>query len=214
MSKNGGGGGSSTGILAVIAVIALLFGIFGGGISGVLAVLGGALGLIVLIVAAVLFFAFKGAADDAKNAQKNGRVILSTEEAQTLANARHLVTDIRILNTKIDDLEIRRRSNEVCDIMDKILHAMHEDPKKIDNGQMFLQYYLPTQKEILAKYEQIEESGIEAKTQLAEKVLEHLYDIKTATQKQLGNVYDDDVFDVDAEIELMKQSMREDGLMR
>lgn len=211
MSKNGGG--SSSGVLIAITVAALLIGIFGGGLSAVLGVLGIAFGAIVLLVAAVMFFAFKGSAEDAKNAAKNGRAILTPEEAQTLATARHQVTEIRILNTKIDDAEIRRRSNEVCDIMDKILAAMKEDPKKIADGQMFLQYYLPTQKEILAKFEHIEESGIEAKYQLAEKVLRHLKDIREATQKQLGNVFDNDVFDVDAEIELMKESMKQDGLM-
>ena len=211
MSKNGGG--SSSGVLIAITVVALLIGIFGGGLSAVLGVLGIAFGAIVLLVVAVMFFAFKGSADDAKNAAKNGRAILTPEEAQTLATARHQVTEIRILNTKIDDAEIRRRSNEVCDIMDKILAAMKEDPKKIADGQMFLQYYLPTQKEILSKFEHIEESGIEAKYQLAEKVLHHLKDIKKATQKQLGNVFDNDVFDVDAEIELMKESMKQDGLV-
>ncbi len=211
MSKNGGG--SSSGVLIAITVAALLIGIFGGGLSAVLGVLGIAFGAIVLLVAAVMFFAFKGSAEDAKNAAKNGRAILTPEEAQTLATARHQVTEIRILNTKIDDAEIRRRSNEVCDIMDKILAAMKEDPKKIADGQMFLQYYLPTQKEILTKFEHIEESGIEAKYQLAEKVLRHLKDIREATQKQLGNVFDNDVFDVDAEIELMKESMKQDGLM-
>ncbi len=211
MNRNGGGS-SSTGILAVIAVVALLFGLFGGGISSVLAVLGGALGVILLIVAVVMFFAFKNAADDAESAGTSGRVILSTEEAQTLANARHQVTDIRMLNTRIDDLEIRRRSNEVCDIMDKLLIAMHDDPKKIGDAQMFLQYYLPTQKEILTKYEHIEESGIEANETLSAKVLDHLSDIRDATKKQLGHVFDNDVFDVDAEIEMMKQSMKEDGL--
>ena len=199
--------------MIAITVVALLIGIFGGGLSAVLGVLGIAFGAIVLLVAAVMFFAFKGSADDAKNAAKNGRAILTPEEAQTLATARHQVTEIRILNTKIDDAEIRRRSNEVCDIMDKILAAMKEDPKKIADGQMFLQYYLPTQKEILSKFEHIEESGIEAKYQLAEKVLHHLKDIKKATQKQLGNVFDNDVFDVDAEIELMKESMKQDGLV-
>ena len=167
----------------------------------------------ILSIIQFFVFAFKGSAEDAKNAAKNGRAILTPEEAQTLATARHQVTEIRILNTKIDDAEIRRRSNEVCDIMDKILAAMKEDPKKIADGQMFLQYYLPTQKEILTKYEHIEESGIEAKYQLAEKVLRHLKDIREATQKQLGNVFDNDVFDVDAEIELMKESMKQDGLM-
>ena len=211
MSKNGGG--SSSGVLIAITVAALLIGIFGGGLSAVLGVLGIAFGAIVLLVAAVMFFAFKGSAEDAKNAAKNGRAILTPEEAQTLATARHQVTEIRILNTKIDDAEIRRRSNEVCDIMDKILAAMKEDPKKIADGQMFLQYYLPTQKEILTKFEHIEESGIEAKGELAAKVLEHLKDIRKATQKQLGNVFDNDVFDVDAEIELMKESMKQDGLM-
>ena len=211
MGKNGGG--SSSGILALAAVAILLIGLFGGGISAVLGVLGIAFGAIILIVAAVMFFAFKGSADEAKNAEKNSRAILTSEEAQTLAAARHQVTEIRMLNTRIDDVEIRRRSNEVCDIMDKILAAMKEDPKKIAAGQMFLQYYLPTQKEILTKYEQIEESCIEAKDELAEKVMSHLKDIREATQKQLGNVFDNDVFDVDAEIELMKESMKQDGLM-
>ena len=199
MSKNGGG--SSSGLLVLAAVAVLLVGLLGGGLSAVLGVLGIAFGAIVLLVAGVMFFAFKGSAEEAENAAKNGKAILTTEEAQTLANARHQVT------------EIRRRSNEVCDIMDKILAAMKEDPKKIADGQMFLQYYLPTQKEILSKFEHIEESGIEAKYQLAEKVMHHLKDIKKATQKQLGNVFDNDVFDVDAEIELMKESMKQDGLM-
>ncbi len=212
MSKNGGGG-SSSGALAIIAVIALLFGLFGGGLSAVLSVLGIALGAIVLITAGVIFLAFKGSKEDAETAARNGRPILNADEAQALAAARHQVTEIRMLNTKIDDLEIRRRSNEVCDIMDKLLAAMKTDPKKIEDGQMFLQYYLPTQKEILTKYEQIEESGIEAKYQLAGKVLTHLADIKKATEKQLGNVFDNDVFDVDAEIEMMKESMKQDGLM-
>ena len=211
MNKNGGG--SSSGVLAVIAVIALLVGLFGGGLSAVLSVLGIALGAIVLITAGVMFFAFKGSAEDADNAAKNGRPILDAEEAQALATARRQVTEIRMLNTRIDYLEIRRRSNEVCDIMDKLLHAMREDAKKIGDGQMFLQYYLPTQKEILMKYEQIEESGIEAKLGLEERVLNHLADIKKATEKQLGNVFEGDVFDVDAEIEMMKESMKQDGLM-
>jgi len=211
MGKNGGG--SSSGLLVLAAVAVLLIGLLGGGLSAVLGVLGIAFGAIVLLVAGVMFFAFKGSAEEAENAAKNGKAILTTEEAQTLANARHQVTEIRMLNTKIDDPEIRRRSNEVCDIMDKILAAMKEDPKKIADGQMFLQYYLPTQKEILSKFEHIEESGIEARTELAGKVLTHLKDIRKATQKQLGNVFDNDVFDIDAEIELMKESMKQDGLM-
>ena len=71
MSKNGGG--SSSGVLIAITVAALLIGIFGGGLSAVLGVLGIAFGAIVLLVAAVMFFAFKGSAEDAKNAAKNGR---------------------------------------------------------------------------------------------------------------------------------------------
>ena len=211
MGKNGGG--SSSGLLVLAAVAVLLVGLLGGGLSAVLGVLGIAFGTIVLLVAGVMFLAFKGSAEEAENAAKNGKAILTTEEAQTLANARHQVTEIRMLNTKIDDVEIRRRSNEVCDIMDKILAAMKEDPKKIADGQMFLQYYLPTQREILSTFEHIEESGIEARAELAGKVLTHLKDIRKATQKQLGNVFDNDVFDIDAEIELMKESMKQDGLM-
>ena len=41
----------------------------------------------------------------------------------------------------------------------------------------------------------------------------HLADIKTATEKQLSNVYEDDMLDISAEMELMNVSIKEDGLV-
>ncbi len=76
---------------------------------------------------------------------------------------------------------------------------------------MFLQYFLPPKKYILTQYHQIAASGMEH-ADLKEKVMNHLADIKTATEKQLSNVYEDDMMDISAEMELMNVSIKEDGL--
>lgn len=206
---NNNGSNFSLGGLAAVAVIVLAAGLLGGK-TGVITVLAVAIGIIVLIVAAVLFFAFKGSAEDAEN--HPSRQVLSSEDAAILSAARKELTELRVLNARIDNSEIRSVSNQVCGTVEKILKAMKDDPSRITAGQMFLQYYLPTQHKILNKFEQIEESGIDV-TELTQKVLAHLGEIRTASEKQLVNIFDNDICDISAEMELMSYSCREDGLL-
>ncbi|MBQ4424488.1 MAG: 5-bromo-4-chloroindolyl phosphate hydrolysis family protein [Lachnospiraceae bacterium] len=202
--NNGSGFGWLIGIGAALLIASLLGG------AGALLVTGGVVlaALLAMVVIAVVF-AFK---DNGETSSGKNKTPLTDEQAQTLSEARHELTELRILNARIDNLAIRNKSNEICAIMEKVLTALREEPSRISNAQMFLQYYLPTQKNILKKYEQIEESGLNVK-ELSRKVLTHLTDIRTATEKQLENLYEDDMFDISAEMELMNTSCKEDGLL-
>ncbi len=167
------------------------------------------LGALLILTAVILIISLKGSRDEAlKKAESN----LSPEDAAVLSEARKDLTGLRVLNARITEPEIRMASNEICQTIEKILNALKEKPDRIASAQMLLQYYLPTQRNILTKYHQIASSGMEH-SDLKEKVMTHLADIKTATEKQLSNVYEDDMLDISAEMELMNVSIKEDGLV-
>ena len=203
-----GNGGSMYGWLIpagiLVAIIALI-----GNFKGLLLVGGLVLAAILILVAVVMIISLKGSSEEAKNKPE---AALSPEDAAVMASARRDLTDLRVLNARIREPGIRTVSNEICGTMEKILNALKEDPTRIGSAQMFLQYYMPTQKNILTKYQQIASSGV-AHAELTEKVMNHLTDIKTATEKQLANVYENDMLDISAEMELMNVSIKEDGLV-
>lgn len=188
---------------AVILVVSLL-----GKLPSLLVTGGVILGALLILVAVILIISLKGSNEEAK---KKNETNLSPEDAAVLSDARRELTGLRVLNARITEPEVRMASNEICQTIEKILNALKENPDRISSAQMFLQYYLPTQKNILTKYHQIAASGMEH-ADLKEKVMNHLADIKTATEKQLSNVYEDDMMDISAEMELMNVSIKEDGL--
>nr|MBQ6241632.1 5-bromo-4-chloroindolyl phosphate hydrolysis family protein [Lachnospiraceae bacterium] len=205
MNRNNG---SAFAWLIPVGVIIALVAIFGKMPS--LVVTGGiVMGALLVLVAVIMFISLKTSNDEAK--QKTVDMNMDPADAAVLSQARKDLTGLRVLNARIREPEIRNASNEICGIMEKVLAALKADPARIGDAQMFLQYYLPTQKNILTKYHQIAESGV-AHDELKEKVMAHLADIKTATEKQLANVYEDDMMDISAEMELMNMSIKEDGL--
>ena len=200
-----GNGGNSYGWLlpvgVIIAAISLL-----GNFKGLLLTGGLVLGGLLIMVAVIMFIALKVSGDEAKNAPE--QAAMSPEDAAVYQAARKDLTELRVLNARLKESDIRVASNEICTVMEKILTALKEDPSRISSAQMFL----PTQKNILTKYHQIAASGVNH-DELKEKVMNHLADIKTATDKQLLNVYEDDIMDISAEMELMSTSIKQDGLM-
>ncbi len=206
MNKNNG---SVFGWLIPVGVIVALVAIFGKLPS--LAVTGGiVMGALLVLVAVIMFISLKNSNDEAS--QKTADLNMDPADAAVLSQARRDLMGLRVLNARIREPEIRNASNEICAVMEKVLAALKAEPTRISEAQMFLQYYLPTQKNILTKYHQIAESGV-AHDELKEKVMAHLADIRTATEKQLANVYENDMMDISAEMELMNLSIKEDGLL-
>ena len=205
MRGNGGSYGWLLPLGIIIGAVALI-----GNFKGLLLTGGLVLGGLLILIAVIMFIALKVSGDEAKNAP--AEVQMSPEDAAVYQAARKDLTELRVLNSRLKEGEIRSESNAICTVMEKILTALKEDPTRIASAQMFLQYYLPTQKNILTKYHQIVSSGV-SHADLKEKVMNHLADIKTATDKQLLNVFEDDMLDISAEMELMSTSIKQDGLM-
>ena len=161
--------------------------------------------LAALLVVLVMFFAFRK--PKAKPAGASGG-----EDAKILAKGRSDLLELRQLNMRLKNRQIRSRSEEICSTVDKILQALREQPEDIPKARHFFQYYLPTMGEILRKYRILEDSGVPA-SDTEENVASCLEVIQTAMEKQYVSLFDDDKLDLTVEIEVLKQMGRRDGLL-
>ena len=174
--------------------------------------------VIVVIIAALIIgliaFALSRSKSDAKTVRENknaGRAAVSSEESEILAKGRENLMELRKLIVRIKDREIHKKANEVCDVIDKIMKTLREKPDKIPNTRQFFNYYLPTLKEVLSKYQRIEDSGVEH-SDMTRKVSNYLTDCKNAMDKQYEGLFANDILDMTVDMEAMKQAVKRDGL--
>ena len=160
---------------------------------------------IALLVALVIFFAFRK-----PNAKNNDTA--PGEETDVLTKGRSKLLELRQLNMRLKNRQIRSHSEEICSIVDKIIRALREQPEDIPRARQFFNYYLPTLGEILRKYRILEESGVPA-SDATENVASCLEVIRAAMEKQYENLFDDDKLDLTVEIEVLKQMGLRDGLL-
>ena len=169
-------------------------------------ILGGvaALGVVALVIA-VLFFAFR-------KPKKTPEQQIPEIAASTLQKGRTQLMDIRRLAMKIKHQEIRKVSESICSIIDKILRTLKEQPGDVPRVGRFFHYYLPTLQSILTKYTRLESTEHPGEDTV-EKALSCLRDMEAAMEKQYLNLFEDDKLDLSAEMAVMTQICKRDGLL-
>lgn len=137
---------------------------------------------------------------------------LSADDAASLRAGRENLMNLRRIIVKINNPQVRALANEICSVMEKILTTLKTKPEQIGDVRQFLNYYMPTLREILSKYEMIEESGV-ASGDMTAKVSTYLHQIKQAMDKQYENLFEDDKLDLTVEMEAMTMACKQDGLL-
>lgn len=196
------------GILGLAGLVAVFFILrkFVPALAKLFLFLGGiaALGVVALVIA-VLFFAFR-------KPKKTPEQQISENASSTLQKGRSQLMDIRRLSMKIKDQQIRKVSESICSIIDKILRTLKDQPGEVSGVGRFFYYYLPTLQSILTKYTRLEANGIPAED-TAEKTLSCLKDMESAMEKQYLNLFEDDKLDLSVEMAVMIQICKRDGLL-
>ena len=228
---------SGSGILVIVlSVLAALFLGFGGipalirGIFNLAMVIGI---LLIVLVIAVVVIALAGTNKEAKDKEETqaasgpvslngskgtlrqeGKKLnnLTPEQTAVLAKGKRNLIELKAILARIKSGRIRRRGMENCEIIEKILNTLREEPEQIPEVRQFLNYYLPTLGEILLKYEKIETSGVKV-DESKEKLYDYLDDIRSALNKQYENLFEDDILDLTVEMEAMKMAIKRDGLI-
>ncbi|MCC8122214.1 MAG: 5-bromo-4-chloroindolyl phosphate hydrolysis family protein [Oscillospiraceae bacterium] len=125
-----------------------------------------------------------------------------------------ILNEIRLINDLIKDAAMSRKIDRIGEISSKIFSYQREHPAKSAQLRTFLSYYLPATLKILRAYAQLEAQGIEGDNITAAKTrIEQMMDkVVEGFEKQLDRLFQGDVLDITADVEVLERMLSKDGL--
>ena len=220
MSRKRSGGGVLFGLIVIIAAIALLF-IVHHALPGLFKILlGVGLLIIAMFIAMIVLIVIVARKGTKKMAEKKEQAAaaqvnksgLTAEQAAVINKGRSDLVAIRMVSSRIKNPEIKKSMATVGGTAEKILVALKDKPETIKSSRQFTNYYLPTLRAVLEKYQRIEQSGVDQEG-ASERVVKYLADVQKALDKQYTNLFDNDKFDLSVDMEAMTIALKRDGLI-
>lgn len=161
--------------------------------------------LVVILVAVVVFFAFH-------KPKKTPEQLKQESSRQLLQKSRTILVELRTRSMRIRQPEIRKTGDELCDVLGRILQVLKDQPEKLPGARSFLNQCLPMLDSVLLKYGRLEQSGT-ADREVTEKTVACLRDMRTAADRQYDNLFLSDRVDITAQMEVLTQICKRDGLL-
>ena len=131
-----------------------------------------------------------------------------------IRDGRASVSRIQQLNEDIPDFKVsaQLKQNEI--LTASIIDQIEKKPDKLKEVRQFMNYYLPTTIKLLEQYVQMQNVGLRGDNiTTGMQQIENLLDkVIVAFQKQLDSLFERDVVDITAEIQVMEQMMAAQGL--
>ncbi|MBR4309308.1 MAG: 5-bromo-4-chloroindolyl phosphate hydrolysis family protein [Oscillospiraceae bacterium] len=134
------------------------------------------------------------------------------EQMRILSKGRSHLMELRALGARIRNVNVCKRSEDVCKEIERILNVLQKQPEDIDRVRQFFNYYLPTLGNILVKYLRLEEGNV-VREETTVKVMSCLREIQSAMEKQYEALYDNDLVDLTVEMEALTLACKRDGLL-
>lgn len=109
--------------------------------------------------------------------------------------------------------EIASKIQDICKTGVEIFEYLDKNPEDISKARQFINYYLDATEKIVNQY--VELSGRKDKTKEIEESLARveamLDSIKETYSKQLHNLLEDDLLDLNTEIKVLEKTMKYEG---
>lgn len=136
------------------------------------------------------------------------------ELRRIVKDGREQVKRIEDIGLKVMKHDVRINILEICTTANDIFDDFVKDPNDINIARRFILYYLDTTERIVAKYYQLSKSPYlsdDAKNTL-NNVESTLVMIKDTFRKQLKKLTENDVLDLDAEVKVLKNTIKQEGI--
>lgn len=169
------------------------------------------IGVCLVLAAAVWFLVYKfGPATTLLEEDITGNTLLD----QALKEGRTLLIQLKQADQAIPDPKVSQCIQEIVDLTQQILATVEQHPGAVGQIRRFLNYYLPTLLELLRKYAELDDiSAGQGNIQQSRSKIEGVLDSsRQAFQRLLDSLYASQALDIAAEIEVMDQLMKEEGL--
>lgn len=155
--------------------------------------------------------------DAAKKAQEVEELPLSGDDAADamISRGQEMLHQIREENDAIPDQVLSGQMDELEQLCVQIFKTVAEKPAKAPQIRKFMDYYLPTTLKMLASYRTMSNRGVSVNdmTEARSTVIRGMGMVLTACQKQLDNLYKDDILDVSTDIDVLEQMLKRDGFI-
>ncbi|MDR2359834.1 MAG: 5-bromo-4-chloroindolyl phosphate hydrolysis family protein [Oscillospiraceae bacterium] len=119
------------------------------------------------------------------------------------------------IRRSILDKDVEVKICKIEEITGKILANAKEDARDIPKTRKFLKYYLPTTLKLLNAYDRMAVSEVDGQnvSGTVKRIEDLLDDIIAAYNKQLDAMFSDDALDIETDIRVMENQMRNEGLL-
>lgn len=136
------------------------------------------------------------------------------KKEEAIPRNERILRQIRADNDLIADVEVSRKIDRIEDLTRKIFAILDQRPEKEAQLYNFMNYYLPTTLRALESYARLEAQGIEtaAIKDAKQKINDALDELADGYEKQLDKLFEDDVVDITADIDVMRKMLHKDGL--
>jgi len=125
------------------------------------------------------------------------------------------IKEIKKVVIYIDDEDIKGFSDTICKLSKKILNSLKTNPKNINASYTFLNYYLPVTLKLISRYEKLENQNLTSKEsqKITVRIKTLLQDIIVSFENHLNRIYNNELEDMDAEIDVFNAVLKSDGLL-
>lgn len=127
---------------------------------------------------------------------------------------RPILDALRSANDAIPDDEMSEKIARLETVSARIFRQAQSNPEKMPQIRKFMDYYLPTALHLLRTYSELDSQGVEGENIRATKQrIEQVMDtLVVAFENQLDQLFQSDAMDVSADIAVMENMLRADGL--
>ena len=116
-------------------------------------------------------------------------------------------------NTEFRDLELKEESERLHRTAGNILKYLEENPGKIPQARQFIDYYQDTASQLLEKYVDLQNTGLntEDTRRLKVQTEEAIRTLNEAFENQFQKLMSEELLDMEAELQLLRQTMKMEG---
>lgn len=124
------------------------------------------------------------------------------------------ISEMRRLNMNIENEKITAQINDMEYTTSKIFEYVIQNPDKVSSISKFFDYYLPTTIKLLDTYDKMNSRGVKGEniSSTMAKVEETLNMVTEAFHKTLDTLFAGEAIDVSADISVMENLMKNEGL--
>lgn len=138
----------------------------------------------------------------------------NSELDAVILEGRQSVKRIQELNDDIPDFKVSAQLKQIEILTASIIDQVERKVDKLRQVRQFMNYYLPTTIKLLEQYVQLQNVGMKGENISSgmQQIEELLDKVIIAFQKQLDSLFESDVVDITADIQVMEQMMASQGL--